>query len=180
MDMNDSAVIMNYHTKFASFAVERAQPAAQDKEANTDIAMYHPTILVFAMVSSLASLLAGLLAQGKPETGGGILNVSNSYLFLVCVSGAILGGVVSALLLPSIDSRKKFATKFLVSSITASLFSPWIINKLGFSQTPDSVLAVSGAVALLAWGVVRQAIRFGENKINAVLDKGPNQDKPLP
>lgn len=144
--------------------------------------MYHPIILAFAALASISSFWAGMLAQGKAEPSAGFLNVPNSYLWLVCISGAILGGMVSVFIVPTVETRKQLIFKFLASSITSIVCAPRLISWAGWSQAPDSILIISGGISLVAWGVLLKVVPIASDwitgMVKAFANKGSNPDKP--
>lgn len=78
-------------------------------------------------------------------------------LRIVCIIGAMGGGVLSALLYP-LGSPKQLSGKIVGSAISGIMFSPKLLSWMSWQLTTDNVLCMAGAVALLSWTLLQLAI----------------------
>lgn len=125
------------------------------RTSKADLAMFHPFMMLAALSSSIIFIMSGLFRQGKAELAQtAIFDVPNSYLFLVCIGGGLLGGIMSVAFLPKEETRAQVARRFLVAVCAATAFTPTIIHWRQWPETPDFLICASAGIALVAWGVL--------------------------
>jgi hypothetical protein len=133
--------------------------------------MPEPTSTAFVIVCSAVMALASLGAAMMPEKQSSailasapaeattIVNINTSVmddnrLRLVCVAGAIAGALLSWSITKKEDHRIS-VRKILASSISGIIFTPWIMRWQGWELSTDGLLACSGGVALMSWGILK-------------------------
>lgn len=109
-------------------------------------------------ISSKAMVIARTLADVSPGSVD-ISVLQDSFLSLVCLSGAIGGGIMSiAFFREDQDSRSVTAWKFIGSSFAGAYFTPGFLHYLGWNLTSDVVLTSSAVIGLVSWSVLRKII----------------------
>lgn len=143
-------------------------------------------VIIGAAVAALSSLWAAVLPDpiwaqvlmGSGGTGGSLFD--DERLRLVCLSGSIGGAIVSVGLFRPRNTQE-LAWKLTCSGLSGMMFSPMIMRYIGWPLEADHVLAASGSVALLSWGVLQMAVplmtRFGEFWIKSKWTPEPEKER---
>lgn len=130
---------------------------------------------VLSVVSAAAAMMSLLAAAGPSMPSGGIYD--DSTLRLVCLAGSIGGAIVSLVVFPPrTPSIRLLAVKFIGSGLSGALFTPLAFRWLGWQLVADTVLPVSGVVALFAVGFIRAIHTAGIKKAQRQL--GLDDDTP--
>lgn len=140
------------------------------------------TVIIGAMLAALASMFAAIMpervssvtehatpplvaaiAPGTAESATTTtvnVNVSimdDSRFRLVCIAGAFCGAILSVAVSRREDVRT-MARRFIASVISGAVFTPLLMTKMGWQHTTDSILACSGGVSLMSWGILLFAV----------------------
>lgn len=117
---------------------------------------------VMAMVCGSISMMTSATLAILPGEDLPLI-IDNEKMRLICVIGAIGGGLLSAILFsPPKTSGKGFAMKVFSSSLAGILFTPGVIHWLGWRPNVDVLLAVSAAFAMVSVGALKVAIPLWE------------------
>ncbi len=160
----------------------RSHPRHKPKNTTTTMPVMTSTISVvlWAAFSGLAAIIAAIIpdtghtivSQMGPETVSTTTTVTtnildDSKLRLICLAGAVGGAILSvALFHKEGSSAKTLARKLTASSIAGVIMAPMVLRWSGLGFGTDAMLFVSGAVALLSWGVLMSAVPMAVAYIN--------------
>ena len=126
------------------------------------------------MLAALASLLAAV-AGIDDLTSPAIWDKSQFRIF--CLLGSIGGAFLAIALFPPRESvgnySRRIAIKFVSSGIAGLLFTPIVIRWQGWPADVDTVLAVSGTVALMSVSVISALVPVFVKRIVGRVDDEP-------
>lgn len=106
----------------------------------------------------LSAFTAMLAAAGGIDDLASPAIWDKSQLRIFCILGSLAGAFLSIALFPPKDGgtnmQRKLAIKFLASGICGVLFTPMFIRWMGLKVDVDSVLCISGIVAISGVSIV--------------------------
>lgn len=112
-----------------------------------------------SIIASGVASMSLCLAAAIPESSF----VTDTQMRFACIAGALGGAILSVLIFPPRQAtHRTVAAKFFASGISGVIFSPLVLQKMGWAADFNSVLAVSAIVALIAIGVLRTAVPIWE------------------
>lgn len=134
------------------------------------IPLPHPILLVVLFGASLASWVAGKIAQAVPMLDKPDI-LGSTFLTLMCVSGSCLGAAIFVLTFARKDPRTDIVAKALVSAFTGFVVSPFLVRWRDWPEVPSVVLFVSACMAMIAWSVVIKGVPWLGSKVTGLMDK---------
>lgn len=118
---------------------------------------------------TMLAATAALLPNATVETSEGTLPVvimDDEKMRLICIVGAIGGGVITTLLSAEKDtSLRALITRIVISTGCGIMFTPWFFWWQGWVPNTDKLLAASGMVSLLAVGVLKTILPLWERYV---------------
>lgn len=119
---------------------------------------------------SMLAATAALLPNAAVETTDGsmlpVVIMDDEKMRLICIVGAIGGGVITTLLSAEKDtSLRALITRIVISTGCGIMFTPWFFWWQGWVPNTDKLLAASGMVSLLAVGVLKTVLPLWQNYV---------------
>lgn len=122
-------------------------------------------IIATAIVGAMSAIIASTSPEIAIAATAGMEAMSNGTVVIFedfklrgwCIAGACGGALVSILVFP-LPKPRALAFKLVASGISGMMFSPMIIRWSGLQVDVDTVVFVSGIVALLSWGCIQIAV----------------------
>ncbi len=118
-------------------------------------------------VLTTAALLIGQQAEPLPPvilTPEVLEILAHKTLRLWCLLGALSGGVIMVLL-TKIGSPKEMSAKWIVSTLSGVIFTPWLLRISEIPAISDYIVAASAGVALLSWGCLHALLPILEKQV---------------
>jgi hypothetical protein len=142
-------------TRTIASYLRHCEPAPHEKKNMAIFETSLGMIMTWAVAGAASLLLASMPADTSLDWWG-----SHQRLICVCIAGGIGGGILSVGIFPRTTLRQN-AIKWLVSPVTAGMFGPAFCKFYAIDEDIWYSLAASGAIGLVAWGVLFVIIPLG-------------------
>jgi hypothetical protein len=149
----------------------------------------HENSLIAVVASSLVAMLAAALSAVQPivsdaavtvqEVARALTVMDDDRMRMVCLAGSIGGALLSILLfMGDAPKARPMIAKLFASGIAGMIFSPMAIKWANLSVDTDTLLFVSGVVALMSYSVLQKAVplfnKLGEKwLVSRTMDTSP-------
>lgn len=152
--------------------------------------MIMPLRLLHGPVSDLTAAALSMMMLAASSVIDGISNgqtiYDNGQYRMFCLIGAIGGAFLAVAIFPPRETEgnyaRRLAIKFFSSGVAGCLFTPVIIQWRSWPVNVDTVLAVSGAVALVAVSLIHALVPLFVRRVLKRIDSSfpddSNQTKP--
>jgi hypothetical protein len=121
------------------------------------------TVVIATLAAMLSAVSAALMPTVVEVTGTvhealqSVNVMDDARLRLVCICGSLGGALLSVLLFP-LPRTKPLIAKLFASGLAGMMFSPMIVRWDGLTLDTDTMLFVSGMVALLSYSMLQMAV----------------------
>lgn len=116
-------------------------------------------MLTSAAISSVLAAIQTDAIEHSQQSAAQLVIAADSTLRLWCLSGSLLGALIRVSVRPPKDLAG-FARSFIVSLAFGVLAAPLIVRRFVEKPDADYMLAISGALAFVAWLSVEALEKF--------------------
>ena len=109
-------------------------------------------LMIAALLGMFSAVTAALFPT--PEAGTMVTGMDDQRMLLICMSASLGGAVMSVIFFP-LAGVKDMARKLVGSSLAGFIFAPMILRKMDWAHDLPAIIGVSGATALLSWGILQ-------------------------
>lgn len=125
-------------------------------------------------IATIAAAVAALMPNAVVDTASGPVSVvimDDEKMRLVCIIGAIGGGVLTTLLSSEKEpSARGLIARVLISTGSGIMFTPAVFHWMNWQANTDSLLTVSAITAMVSVGVLKTVLplwqKFIANKLS--------------